>query len=144
VLVMEGTESNDYDIPEILADHVILERRFRVSAWRGIGWGTNCYAREGFMDELAVAAQSDPVTFRRGLLRNNPRGRDVLDAVVSMSRFGNAPPGRAHGLAFAGYRSTVGAGVAEISLDRETGQIKVHRFWAVVDPGIAVHPKNLE
>src|SRR3546814_2620220 len=31
VLVMEGTESTDYDIPDLLADHVILERGSRRS-----------------------------------------------------------------------------------------------------------------
>ncbi|MBV7484889.1 molybdopterin cofactor-binding domain-containing protein [Bordetella sp. BOR01] len=144
VLVMEGTESTDYDIPDLLADHVILERGSRVSAWRGIGWGPNCFARECFVDELAEAANSDPVAFRHSLLAKSARGRAVLDAVVSMSNFGNAPSGRAHGLAFAGYKTTVGAGVAEISIDRESGQIRLHRFWAAVDPGMAIHPKNLE
>jgi isoquinoline 1-oxidoreductase beta subunit len=143
VLVMEGTESTDYDIPDFVADHVILERRTRVSAWRGIGWGPNCFARECFIDELAEAAKSDPVAFRQRLLAKSPRARAVLDAVVAMSGFGKPPEGRAHGLSFAGYKTTIGAGVAEISLDRKSGQIRVHRFWAAVDPGIAIHPQNL-
>lgn len=144
LLVMEGAESLDYDIRDYLAEHVILERGARVSAWRGIGWAPNCFARECFIDELAAAAHSDPVAFRRRLLANSPRGRAVLDAVVAMSDFGKTPAGRAHGLAFAGYKATLGAGVAEISLAPETGQIRVHRFWAAVDPGIAIHPRNLE
>ncbi|WP_459615844.1 xanthine dehydrogenase family protein molybdopterin-binding subunit [Bordetella sp. 2513F-2] len=143
VLVMEGTESSDYDIPDFLAEHVILERQSRVSAWRGIGWGPNCFARECFIDELAAAAGSDPVSFRRRLLAKSPRGRAVLDAVVAMSNFGKAPAGRAHGISFAGYKATLGAGVAEISIDAESGQIRVHRYWAAVDPGIAIHPDNL-
>lgn len=144
ILVMEGTESTDYDIPDFLAEHVILDRRARVSAWRGIGWGPNCFARECFIDELAQAAKASPVAFRRRLLAKSPRGRAVLDAVVAMSNFGKPPRGRAHGFSFAGYKTTLGAGVAELSLDRQSGQIRVHRFWAAVDPGIAIHPKNLE
>jgi isoquinoline 1-oxidoreductase beta subunit len=144
LLVMEGTESTDYAIPDFLAEHVILERRARVSAWRGIGWGPNCFAREGFIDELAAAAGTDPVAFRRQLLANSPRGRAVLDAVVAMSDFGHPAPGRAHGISFAGYKTTFGAGVAEVSVDAASGQIRVHRFWAAVDPGIAIHPRNLE
>jgi isoquinoline 1-oxidoreductase beta subunit len=143
VLVMEGTETLDYDIPDFLAEHVILDRRTRVSAWRGIGWGPNCFARECFIDELAEAAKSDPVAFRQRLLAKSPRGRAVLDAVVAMSDFGKPPPGRAHGISFAGYKTTIGAGVAEISIERGSGQIRVHRFWAAVDPGIAIHPDNL-
>lgn len=138
LLVMEGTESRDYAIPNLLAEHVLVERRSRVSAWRGIGWAPNCFARECFLDELADAAGSDPLSFRRDLLRDNPRALAVLDRVVAMSGFGSAPEGRAHGLAFAGYKATLGAGVAEVSVI--DGRIRVHRFWAAVDPGIAVHP----
>lgn len=144
ILVMEGTESADYAIPDFLAEHVIMERRARISAWRGIGWGPNCFAREAFIDELAEAAGSDPVAFRRRLLANSPRGLAVLDTVVQMSNYGHPPAGRAHGLSFAGYKTTIGAGVAELSIDRASGQIRVHRFWAAVDPGIAIHPRNLE
>ena len=38
---------------------------------------------------------------------------------------------------------TLAAGVAEVSLDRTTGKIKVHNFWAAIDAGIAVQPRNL-
>ena len=141
LLVMEGTESTDYAIPDFRAEHVITPRRCRVSAWRGIGWAPNCFARECFIDELAEQAGADPVAFRRKLLRDSPRGLAVLDAVVAMSGFGKAPQGRAHGLSFAGYKATRGAGVAEVSV--EDGRFRVHRFWAAVDPGFAVHPDNL-
>ncbi|MFN3460761.1 MAG: molybdopterin cofactor-binding domain-containing protein [Oceanibaculum sp.] len=141
ILVMEGTESTDYAIPDFRAEHVITPRRCRVSAWRGIGWAPNCFARECFIDELAEQAGSDPVAFRRKLLRDSPRGLAVLDAVVAMSGFGQAPQGRAHGLSFAGYKETRGAGVAEVSV--ENGRFRVHRFWAAVDPGFAVHPDAL-
>lgn len=144
ILVMEGTEISNYRIPNLLAEHVIVERRARVSAWRGIGWGHNCFATECFIDELAQAVPMDAVSFRRRLLAANPRALRVLDAVVTRSNFGKPPPGRAHGLSFAGYKSTLGAGVAEVSVDRATGEIRVHRFWAVVDAGLVIQPKNLE
>jgi hypothetical protein len=35
------------------------------------------------------------------------------------------------------------AGVAEVSVDRASGALRVHRFWAAVDPGLAVHPRNV-
>jgi isoquinoline 1-oxidoreductase beta subunit len=142
-LVMEGAESTDYAIPDFLAEHVIADRQSRVATWRGISWGPNMFARECFVDELAAAAKTDPVSFRRHLLRNSERGMRVLDAVVAMSKFGKPPQGRAHGLSFAGYKETRAAGVAEVSVDRRTGLVRVHRFWAAVDPGAAIHPKNL-
>ena len=38
---------------------------------------------------------------------------------------------------------TLAAGVAEVSVDRATGKIKVHNFWAAIDAGLAVQPRNL-
>ena len=35
------------------------------------------------------------------------------------------------------------AGVAEVSVDRTTGKIKVHNFWAAIDAGLAVQPRNI-
>ncbi len=142
LLIMEGSESADYAIPDFRAEHLLTPRRSRIAAWRGIGWGPNCFARECFIDELALAAGSDPVAFRRRLLRESPRGLAVLNAAVEMSNFATATAleGRALGLSFAGYKATMGAGVAEVSLD--DGRFRVHRFWAAVDPGITIHPQN--
>jgi isoquinoline 1-oxidoreductase beta subunit len=139
LLVMEGSESSDYAFPLFQAEHVLVPRQSRLSAWRGIGWAPNCFARECFMDALAARAGSDPVSYRRKLLAGSPRALAVLDAAVEMADFGNAPEGRAHGLAFAGYKATLATGIAEISHDGD--QLRVHRFWAAVDPGIVLHPQ---
>jgi isoquinoline 1-oxidoreductase beta subunit len=144
LLIMEGTELAHYGVPNLLAEHLIAERRARVSAWRGIGWGHNLYATESFIDELAHAANGDPVAYRRQLLQGKPRALAVLDAILALSNYGKAPQGRAHGLSFAGYRNSLGAGVAEVSVDRGSGEIRVHRFWAVVDAGVVIQPRNLE
>ncbi|QDL93233.1 xanthine dehydrogenase family protein molybdopterin-binding subunit [Paroceanicella profunda] len=139
LLVMEGAESSDYDFGTFQAEHVLVPRQSRLSAWRGIGWAPNCFARECFLDELAERAGVDPVSYRRRLLAGSPRALAVLDAAVEMSGFGNAPEGRAHGLAFAGYKKTLAAGVAEVSHEGE--RLRVHRFWAAIDPGIVIHPQ---
>ncbi|MBL1416665.1 MAG: xanthine dehydrogenase family protein molybdopterin-binding subunit [Moritella sp.] len=139
-LVMEGTECNDYNIADLRSEQILTPRRSRLSAWRAIGWGPNLFARECFMDELAEISGSDPVAFRRNLLRNNKRGLDVLNAVIAMSKFGQTPEGRAHGLSFAGYKNTLAVGVAEVS--KVGDGFRVHRFWAAVDPGIVVHPQG--
>ena len=52
--------------------------------------------------------------------------------------------GRALGFAYVDYNrggsATRSAGVAEVSLNAKTGEIKVHEFWCAVDCGIVVQP----
>ncbi|MET0534129.1 MAG: molybdopterin cofactor-binding domain-containing protein [Steroidobacter sp.] len=143
LFVMEGSELSEYEVPHLLAEHVITPRRARIAAWRGIGAGHNEFASECFIDELAAAVAANPIEFRRRHLRHNARATAVLDRVVAMSSFGKAPAGRAHGISLAPYKTSVAAGVAEISVDRATGALRVHRFWAAVDPGLVIQPRNL-
>jgi isoquinoline 1-oxidoreductase beta subunit len=60
-----------------------------------------------------------------------------------MSDWKKTREGRALGVAFMEKDATLAAGVAEVSVDRTTGKIKVHNFWTAIDAGIAVQPRNL-
>ena len=142
LLVMEGSEITPYSIPHLRAEHVITPRRARLGAWRGIGWGHDHFVTESFIDELASAARMDPISYRRRMLAGDSRSLRVLEAVAAMSNFGKAPRGRAHGISLSGYKDAVGAGVAEVSVDRQSGAIRVHRFWVAVDCGFCLQPLN--
>ena len=75
------------------------------------------------------------------MLEKHPRGRRIIETVAEMSNWKGKPAeGRALGFAYADIWNTPVAGAAEISLDRNSGQIKVHRFWTAVNPGIVVNP----
>ena len=50
------------------------------------------------------------------------------------------PDGRALGVSISERSGSLGAGVAEISLDRNSGQIRVHKVWLAVDGGLIVQP----
>src|SRR5450432_4876806 len=60
-----------------------------------------------------------------------------------MSNWQKPHSGRGLGVAAMEKDDTFAAGVAEVSLDRATGKIKVHNFWAAIDAGVAVQPRNL-
>jgi isoquinoline 1-oxidoreductase beta subunit len=60
-----------------------------------------------------------------------------------MADWGRKRDGRALGFSFLDYSGSQVAGIAEVSLDRAGGQIKVHNFWCVIDVGIAVQPDNV-
>ncbi len=142
IITMRGAENKFYDLGAMRAEHLITERRARLAPWRGIGAAYTSFAAEAFMDELAEEAGEDPVAFRMALLENNPRGRWLIERVLEMSGWGRPTSETALGLAFAGYGDSMAAGVAEISLDRESGEIAVKHFWTTVDAGLIVSPDN--
>jgi isoquinoline 1-oxidoreductase beta subunit len=51
------------------------------------------------------------------------------------------PEGRALGISISERSQSLGAGVAEISLDRTSGKIRVHKAWVAVDGGLVVQPE---
>lgn len=141
VISMRGAESKFYGIADFQADHIITERQARLAPYRGIGAAYTSFAAEAFMDELAAEAGRDPLDFRLDLVAENPRGRHLLEKVAEMSGW-RARGDRALGLSFAGYSSSMAAGVAEIEVDDETGEIAVTQIWAAVDAGRIVSPDN--
>jgi isoquinoline 1-oxidoreductase beta subunit len=138
-----GLEQPFYAFPNMLADGVREIRGMRVQPWRGIGAGYNKFASECFLDEIAQATGQDPVALRLELTREHPRAQAVIRAAAEMAEWNRPrPKDRALGIAFSDYHDTLTAGVAEISVDRKSGRIRVHQYWVAADPGIVVQPGN--
>jgi isoquinoline 1-oxidoreductase beta subunit len=60
-----------------------------------------------------------------------------------MSDWRRKREGTALGVATMVKDDTLAAGVAEVSVDRATGKLKVHNVWCAIDAGLAVQPRNL-
>ncbi|WP_421800072.1 molybdopterin cofactor-binding domain-containing protein [Haliscomenobacter sp.] len=142
-LLASGAEMPFYTLPDLQIELRAVDHGMRTKHWRAVGHGPNKYAIEAFIDEIAHDQKKDPYQYRRHLMRNHPRALKVLETVAEMAGWGKKlPAGRAMGIAFAERSGSPGAGVCEISLDRTTGKIKVHRIWAAVDGGVVVQPDN--
>jgi len=113
-------------------------------AWRGLGLMANVFALESFIDELAHAAGADPLQFRLAHLPQDTLGQRmgaVLEAAAQRAGWGKSQPeGWAQGIACSSDGGTVVAEVAEISLDQNSGRIRVHRVVAAVDCGRTINP----
>jgi isoquinoline 1-oxidoreductase beta subunit len=119
---------------------VIADSPVAIGYWRSVGHSHNAFFKEGFLDEVAHAAGKDPVLLRRELLRDHPRHLAVLEA--ALKRAGDAPEGRAHGVAVHQSFGSIVAQVAEVSVlgAGKDAQIRVHRVVCAVDCGIVVNP----
>src|SRR5215472_9095074 len=142
-IVMKGSPIPQYPIPNKLAEHVIENRGARLSPWRGVGNGHNAFAIESFVDDIARDFGRDPLAFRLELTEGVARMQHLLRTVAAMSDWARKRDGTALGVGTMIKDDTLAAGVAEVSLDRATGKIKVLNFWAALDAGIAVQPRNL-
>jgi len=130
-----------YNIPNVLFDHAMRNPHIRPGFWRGVNTKQNAMYSECFIDELAHAAEQDPLEFRRKMLK--PKHLVVLNAAAERAGYGKAPAGTYHGLAqFMGYGSYVAA-CAEVSVSSE-GRLKIHRIVAATNPGHAVNPAQIE
>jgi isoquinoline 1-oxidoreductase beta subunit len=142
-IAMLGADLRGYDVPHQLVEQLYRDTGVRTNPLRGISFTANRFATETFMDEIAVKRGIDPVKFRLELLKSTPRAVKVVERVAEMASWGTKREGRGLGFAYLDYSGSQVAGIAEVSLDRGSGQIKVHNFWCTIDCGVAVQPDNV-
>ncbi|MEO5583065.1 MAG: molybdopterin cofactor-binding domain-containing protein, partial [Saprospiraceae bacterium] len=138
-----GIRMDYYKIPNQSVKFYMTDHGVRTTYWRSVGHGPNKFAQESFINEIAYDQKIDPYKYRKEMMKDSPRHLTILDKVISMCDWGaSLPKNRAKGLAFSEYGGSYTAGVVEISLNRDSGQIKVHKVWAVVDAGTIVLPNS--
>ncbi len=120
------------------------------------------FAAESFVDELAAAADADPVAFRLRLLGGASdddaifrRARSIAVVEAAAEAYGWDPrpsprpvgSGRlltGRGIAYAYRASTTVAVVAAVEVDRQTGRVWVRRMTCAHDCGLVINPDGLE
>jgi isoquinoline 1-oxidoreductase len=120
----------------------------RHGSYRGLAATANTFARESFMDELAMLAGKDPLAFRLANL-DEPRLRAVLETAAQ--KFGwseelrkaKNPGGPGVGLACSIDKGSFVAACAEVAVDRAKGEIKILRVTQAYECGKITSPANL-
>jgi nicotinate dehydrogenase subunit B len=146
-----------YKFPNIKAVcHRLETTPFRPSWIRTPGRMQNTYANECFMDELAAAAAADPVEFRLKYLdASDKRGIEVLERVTKLAKWEKRPSPKSgqtgdvvtgRGVTYCKYElvRTYVAVVAEVEVNRSTGEIRCTRFFISHDCGQIINPDGLK
>jgi isoquinoline 1-oxidoreductase beta subunit len=140
---VEGATGLSYAFASRLVDWVPHPAAVPVGFWRSVGNSLNAFAAESAIDELAKAANLDPLKFRRRLLASDTRSLAVLNAAATMAGWGNAlPAGNALGIAFWASFGSVVCQIAQIS-GTTPATIRVHRVVCVIDCGSVVNPDSV-
>ena len=140
-LLNSGIKIGYYKIPNQSIERRGVSHGIRLKHWRSVGHVFNVFSNESFIDEMASSEGVDPIDFRLQRMSITSKGRAVFEKVAAMSDWKRKrPAGHALGVSISERSGSLGAGVVEISLDRKTGQIKVHKVWLAVDGGVVVQP----
>jgi isoquinoline 1-oxidoreductase subunit beta len=142
-IAMAGADLKGYDVPHQLVEQLYRDTGVRTNPLRGIAFLANKFATVSFFDEIARKRGADPLAYNLDLLKGTPRAVKVIERVGQMADWGKKRDGRALGFAFIDYSGSQVAGIVEISLNRPSGEIKVHNFWCTIDCGVAVQPDNV-
>ena len=131
----------------------------RASWMRGVSALPNTFAHECFIDELAAEAGVDPVEYRLRYLKET-RAAELVRAVAAQAgwneRTGPRLDGegdilRGQGFAYAlyvhskfpGFGAAWAAWVAEVEVNRRTGEVAVTRVTVGHDAGLMINPAGV-
>ncbi len=106
--------------------------------WRSVYSSTNGFAYESFIDEMAHAAEKDPMEFRKNHL-DGDRYKAVLEMLEEKTDWKNKPKNDGWGVAITEcFKSIVGEAV-KVSKNKD-GKIIIEKVIAVMDCGWYVNP----
>lgn len=142
---ISGIRDMVYDVPNLLVEYVMLTGSpVPVGWWRSVGYSVNTFTVESFMDELAHAAEKDPVLFRLEHMEKGSRPHALLTLLAEKGGWsGPVPQGRARGVAVTGCFESFAAHIAEVSVSK-AGKITVHKMVCAIDCGTAVYPDAIK
>ncbi|MGZ4814444.1 MAG: molybdopterin cofactor-binding domain-containing protein [Terriglobales bacterium] len=161
-----GWNNLPFDIPNHRAENGPADAHVRIGWLRSVANVYHAFAIHSFVDELAAAAQKDPVEYLLDLIGparivpleyskeeaedgkkyplDTGRLRKVVELVAEKSNWAKRPRDKGHGFGIAAHRSfyTYVATVVEAKID-DKGQVQIPNVWTAVDAGTVVSPDNI-
>ena len=146
----------DYENMRVVAND--MPPIVRASWLRGVSALPNTFAHESYIDELASEAGVDPIECRLRYLKDK-RATDLVNAVAERAGWkprptrqekdGNVVSGRGFAYAlyvhskFPGYGAAWSAWIADVAVNKTTGDVSVTRVVAGQDSGLVINPDGV-
>jgi nicotinate dehydrogenase subunit B len=146
----------DYDHMRVVAHD--MPPILRASWFRGVSALPNTFAHESYIDELATEAGVDPIEYRLRYLKDE-RAVDLVNAVaeragwtprsVRQEKDGEVVHGRGFAYAlyvhskFPGFGAAWSAWIADVAVNKTTGDVSVTRVVAGQDSGLMINPDGV-
>lgn len=146
----------DYDHMRVVAHD--MAPIVRASWFRGVSALPNTFAHESYIDEAATEAGIDPIEYRLRYLKDQ-RAVDLVNAVAERAGWAPRPVREekdgeiVHGRGFAyalyvhskfpGYGAAWSAWVADVAVNKTTGDVSITRVVAGQDSGLMINPDGV-
>ena len=132
-----------YHVPNTLIQFHPVDAPLRQGSYRGLAATANHFARESHMDELAHAANMDPLQFRLKNTRDD-RLRAVFEAVAEKASWGKEKSMAQHGFGIAGGFEKGGHIATIVEIEVRPGKpIHLIRVVEAFECGAVVNPNGL-
>ncbi len=116
---------------------------FATGAWRAPSNNTNTFARESQINIMSSKIGMDPVDFR---FKNLTDKRMIRTLKTAADKFGwesiKSPSGKGWGVACGVDAGAYVALMAEVDVDKKTGEVKVKRVVVAQDMGLVINPQG--
>ena len=133
-----------YEIPNQAIQFHETNSPLKQGSYRALASTANHFARETHLDELAHELKIDPLEFRLKNLKD-ARLRAVLEAAAKSFGWGRkAPKGRGFGIAGGSEKGGYVATCVDLSVDAETGAVKLLRAVTAFECGAILNPDHLK
>jgi nicotinate dehydrogenase subunit B len=157
----DRTARPPYDYADLRVTVNDMPPILRASWLRGVSALPNAFAHESFIDELATAAGADPLQYRLAHMPDE-RAREVLQATADKAgwKVHTQPQQQTaqgewlqgQGVAYArythskwpGFGAAWAAWVADVQVNKTTGEVQVKRVVVGHDAGRVINPKGVE
>ncbi len=139
-----------YAVPQQRTEFTAQRLPVHTGPWRGLGAGPNTLVVENAMDECARHAGADPLAWRLAHTTDK-RLAAAFERVAREARWQGGPrPAsdattlRGRGIAGGIYKGvSYAAAVADVAVDRATGQVRVTALWCAHDCGLVLQPDGV-
>ena len=157
----DRTSIPHYEYPELRVSINDMAPIVRASWLRGVSALPNVFAHESYIDELACAAGVDPVEYRLRYLPDERAAELVRSTAQRAAWTPRTQPGttpsedgvlRGRGFAYAryihskfpGFGAAWAAWVADVAIDKATGEVAVTRVVVGHDAGMMINPAGVQ
>ncbi|QIP11393.1 xanthine dehydrogenase family protein molybdopterin-binding subunit [Spirosoma aureum] len=142
--MLEGTNEQKYEIPNVNTRYVHAEVHIPLTYWRSVTSSTLAFSHECFLDEMAHKAGQDPIAFRLAMLTKESDTKRVLTKLKEFSGWDKPlPAGKGRGVAQWEFFAGLAGQVVEVS-KTENGGVKVDKVYCVIDLGTVVNPDTVK